>query len=155
MSFLYVLGLGLVVLLSYPVANGTNSAAAVATGVFLIGSVVLYFCPSIVAAAREHPRKVPVIILNVLLGWTILGWVGALVWAYSAPERPASTSDGNADELAELREHAAKPGWTEVPEPLNAPPAGLKRCPYCAEDVKVEAIKCKHCGSDLTAAPAG
>jgi hypothetical protein len=27
--------------------------------------------------------------------------------------------------------------------------SGLKQCPFCAEDIKVEAIKCKHCGSDL------
>lgn len=27
---------------------------------------------------------------------------------------------------------------------------GLKKCPQCAESIKAEALKCKHCGSQIT-----
>lgn len=29
-------------------------------------------------------------------------------------------------------------------------PALYKKCKYCAEPVRIEAIKCKHCGSDIS-----
>ncbi|MEI7411057.1 zinc ribbon domain-containing protein [Pectobacterium aroidearum] len=32
---------------------------------------------------------------------------------------------------------------------LSKKPFGAKKCPKCAELVKEEAVKCKHCGSEL------
>jgi hypothetical protein len=42
---------------------------------------VFYFLPAIVAFARSKRDAVSILVLNVLLGWTMIGWVIALVWA--------------------------------------------------------------------------
>lgn len=34
----------------------------------------------------------------------------------------------------------------------SQPNDGLVKCPYCAEAIKPEAVKCKHCGSDVKSA---
>ncbi|MEB4212334.1 superinfection immunity protein [Mycobacterium sp. 94-17] len=38
----------------------------------------LYFLPTGVAAYRQIPNIGPVVVINVFLGWTFLGWVAAL-----------------------------------------------------------------------------
>lgn len=35
-----------------------------------------------------------------------------------------------------------------------APAEPTRACPYCAEPIRLVAIKCKHCGSDLLTNPA-
>lgn len=42
---------------------------------------VMYFLPSIVALARSKRDLAGIIVLNFFLGWTMIGWVVALVWA--------------------------------------------------------------------------
>jgi len=42
---------------------------------------VAYLIPTAVALFRRHPQKTAIIALNVLAGWSIVGWVGAFVWA--------------------------------------------------------------------------
>jgi len=47
-------------------------------------TAVFYFLPAVVALIRSHHQRFAIILLNVLLGWTLLGWIAALVW--SAPQ---------------------------------------------------------------------
>lgn len=42
---------------------------------------VLYFLPAILAFARNKRDLVSILLLNLFLGWTFIGWVVALVWA--------------------------------------------------------------------------
>jgi hypothetical protein len=49
--------------------------------ILFIPFCVIYFLPAIVAGRRRHPNGAAIFLLNLFLGWTILGWVMALVWA--------------------------------------------------------------------------
>lgn len=51
--------------------------------------LLFYLVPSIVASLREHRQVVAITVLNVLLGWSLIGWAIALVWALTnSAERP-------------------------------------------------------------------
>jgi T4 superinfection immunity protein len=47
----------------------------------LLVTLALYFVPSIVAVARKVTNQGSVIVINVFLGWTFIGWVVALAMA--------------------------------------------------------------------------
>lgn len=49
--------------------------------------LALYFIPGIIALLRAHHNKIAIFVLNLLLGWTLLGWVVALVWSFTAPQQ--------------------------------------------------------------------
>jgi hypothetical protein len=46
-------------------------------------SLALYFVPTIIACYRNHARLPAIVALNIFLGWTFVGWIGALVWAFA------------------------------------------------------------------------
>jgi len=43
--------------------------------------IAFYFIPSIIAMWRVHKDIKKIFILNLFLGWTLIGWVIALIWA--------------------------------------------------------------------------
>ena len=63
---------------------------------FLIFSVLLYFLPTIIA--RDKADATAISLVNLLFGWTIIGWFIALIWACSAeryiPVRAVPVSSG-------------------------------------------------------------
>jgi hypothetical protein len=42
---------------------------------------VMYFLPSIIALARSKRDTLAIFLLNFFLGWSVIGWIVALVWA--------------------------------------------------------------------------
>lgn len=54
--------------------------------VMLIFTLGMYFLPSIIATTHRHKNIIPIILLNIILGWTFIGWIIAFIWAISNKE---------------------------------------------------------------------
>lgn len=56
--------------------------------VVLVLLLALYFLPTAIASSRDHNNLGPIFLLNLILGWTLVGWVVALVWSVANPPGP-------------------------------------------------------------------
>lgn len=136
---------------------------------FALGAIV-YITPTVIAHHRGHHQRQAITLLNILLGWTFLGWVAAMVWANTAPQL-VTISVLNADPATRHTEPVladstmAEPRFAEptFAEPMLGDPAqhqqprfvardadaGLagdeKVCPECAETVRAAARICRYC----------
>ena len=86
----------------------------------LVVGAILYFLPAINAASRKHCSRGAIFLLNLVLGWTVVGWLWAVIWS----------ATGNV-------------------EPKGPTPATHVKCPDCRELVLHDAKVCKHCGCKL------
>lgn len=81
---------------------------------------IIYFAPTLVARSRKHKSLSAIVFVNVFLGWTLVGWLWAAVWAHTG-----NTREGEPNSATHLK------------------------CPDCAETVRKEAKICRHCGCKL------
>ena len=54
--------------------------------VWIVGftiSITVFMLPTIVAALKHKKTIKPILVLNILGGWTVIGWIVALVWAFA------------------------------------------------------------------------
>ena len=52
----------------------------VLAAIFALAALFLYFIPTVIAFRKRHPRRVAIFLVNLLLGITILGYIGAMLW---------------------------------------------------------------------------
>jgi hypothetical protein len=57
----------------------------------VLGSMLgIYIAPLVVAVVRDHHRLPWIGLLNLAAGWTVAGWIAALVWSVTAIRQPAA-----------------------------------------------------------------
>jgi len=50
--------------------------------------IVLYFLPTMIAYIRGRHNKITIMVLNLCIGWSVIGWIVSLVWALGPSQRP-------------------------------------------------------------------
>ena len=95
--------------------------AAGIRGMLPIGLILaLYFAPAIEAHRRKHRNRGAIRVLNLLLGWTVLGWVIALVWACSKDTESGSST-----------------GMKDCPDCAESVKVAARKCRFCGHEFNV------------------
>ena len=81
-----------------------------------MAAVGVYLAPALIAVARRADRAELVLAVNALLGWTLVGWVGAMLLATRARQLPTGPPAPGAAARPALGQPRAE-AW-----PLAAPP---------------------------------
>ena len=101
------------------------------TGIFgalaiILGVVLMYFLPLWVAKRRKHPAENSIGIVNLFFGWTVIGWIGCLAWAFMPGRIPVT-----------------------IEAPTPTPAGDMRACPHCAEPSRKSAKICRFCNREV------
>lgn len=91
----------------------------------MILGLALYLLPTIIGFRKRNAGAI--FALNLLLGWTLVGWVVALVWALTVEDAPNAI----------------------VIQPSNVQTVSAWRCPRCSALVDPRDSFCRGCGDKI------
>ena len=103
-------------------AMGETSVVDVLKAVVVL---IAYFLPAINAYSKRHRSRGMILIINLLAGWTLIGWLLLLGWSWSSAKDDTAPRD----------------------------PKDCRPCPHCAEPILKAAKVCRFCGRDVTPEP--
>ncbi|MEO8163800.1 MAG: superinfection immunity protein, partial [Betaproteobacteria bacterium] len=112
--------------------------------------VIAYAIPTFIAIGRKHRHVTAIGLINGLLGWTLLGWLAAIIWAVNRDLREKGEDTESAWPSFFLSEPRLNEPTLNGPagEALVAETGAMRQCRYCAESIKVEALVCRYCGRE-------
>lgn len=56
----------------------------IATLIAIAVMAFIYVTPMIIASNRKHMNTGSIIVVNLFLGWSVIGWIAALAWSLSS-----------------------------------------------------------------------
>ena len=70
--------------------NLSHGQVTAASLIVLVVVLLLHFLPTVIAFLRHHHNLIAIFALNLLLGWTGLGWIIAFIWSLTATPKPSA-----------------------------------------------------------------
>jgi hypothetical protein len=63
-----------------------SGGAGGAVGILFVFFLLAYFIPTVIAVLRKHKDAPAIAAINILLGWSVVGWFVSFIWSLSDPK---------------------------------------------------------------------
>lgn len=101
----------------------------IAVFILIILALCFYFLPALIAGRRKAEHGTAIFLVNFLFGWTVLGWIAALIWAV--------VEDKQAEHVRLKTSNINLHGLS---------PADVKICPECQSVLPTHLLMCSRQG---------
>lgn len=81
--------------------------------IIAIATIVIYVAPSIIALKRKIRNKEILLVLNLILGWTLAGWVGCLIYSLVEKNNDTTLENNKYTKIIRLQELKDRGALTE------------------------------------------
>jgi hypothetical protein len=111
---------------------------------FVLTAVLLYFLPSFAAWGKRNWGAIS--LLNLLLGWTLIGWIVALVWGWTMEAARPKSVEAASEIPSEFCVHCENSRFPDRPIEEHASDAKAQKTP-------TETIAAERMASDWKTGP--